>query len=106
MIRNMSMPFKICMVAEGNTLQVFLKNLKKAQQSADMVELRADTIKSFKEKDFDTIKKTVKGPAIFTFRHKSEGGNYNGSAEFQKEILRKAFKSGFKYVDVAYGNTL
>lgn len=102
----MSMPFKICMVAGGNTLHLFLKNLKKAQQSADMVELRADTIKGFKEKDFDAIRKAVKGPAIFTFRHKSEGGNYTGSADFQKEILRKAFKPGFKYVDVAYDNAL
>jgi 3-dehydroquinate dehydratase-1 len=93
------------MVVEGSTLQTFLKNLKKAQQSADMVELRGDTIKGFKEKDFDAIKKAVKGSAIFTFRHKGEGGNYTGSKDFQGDVLKKAFKT-FKYVDVAFGNEL
>ena len=71
-----------------------------------MVELRADTIKDFNSDDISLVKESVKTSSIFTFRHKKEGGLYAGALSKQKEILKKAFASGFTYVDIAYNNSL
>ena len=98
--------FQICTVVQGKSLEDFMKNLKKAQRSATMVELRADSIKDFNIDDLPILTGPVKVPSIFTFRHKKEGGLFTGTKSKQKEILREAFIYGFTYVDVAYDNRL
>jgi 3-dehydroquinate dehydratase type I len=111
--------FKICTVVQGNTLETFLKNLKKVQATATsaragsdgMVELRADSINDFGSDDLPILKEACSDteiyvPAIFTFRHKKEGGLFKGSVAKQREILEKAFDAGFTYIDVALNNPL
>ena len=98
--------FQICTFVQGKSLEDFMKNLKKAQRSATMVELRADSIKDFNIDDLPILTGPVKVPSIFTFRHKKEGGLFTGTKSKQKEILREAFIYGFTYVDVAYDNRL
>jgi 3-dehydroquinate dehydratase type I len=102
MIKN---EFKICTVVQGKNQETFVKNLKKAQTSAAMIELRADSIKDFSLDDLSIVKGLVNLPSIFTFRHEKEGGLYSGTIAKQKEILKEAFDSGFTYVDVSYNNT-
>ncbi len=100
----MKCDFKICTVIQGKTLESFVKNIRKAQKTATMIELRADSIKDFSVEDIPIIKGLVKVPCIFTCRHINEGGLFEGSLAKQKEIFKNAFESGFDYVDVAYNN--
>jgi 3-dehydroquinate dehydratase type I len=102
----MKKKFQICTVVQGKNLVTFVKNLKKAQASAGMVELRADSIKDFDSDDLPIVKGPTKLPSIFTFRHKKEGGLYAGPISRQKEILKDAFDFGFTYVDVACDNPI
>ncbi|HTB07019.1 MAG TPA: type I 3-dehydroquinate dehydratase [Bacteroidia bacterium] len=102
----MSLPFKICPVVRGSTIQLFLKNLKEAERISPLIELRVDTIKGFKEDDVKLLKKSTKAAAIFTCRHVSEGGEFAGDKKVQHAILKKAFQAGFKFVDIAYGNSM
>jgi 3-dehydroquinate dehydratase-1 len=96
--------FKICTVVQGKTLGTFVRKLGKAQATADMVELRADSLNDFSIDDIPIVKGPVKLPSIFTLRHVKEGGLFEGSKSAQAEILKKAFDSGFTYVDVSYNN--
>lgn len=100
------LPFKICAVAQGSSLPVLLANAKKAKAVAPIVEMRADTVKGFREENIGAVKKVIKGQSIFTFRHKTEGGEFTGDIKLQKAVLKKAFHSGFSFIDVAYGNKL
>lgn len=102
----MKYDFKICTVIQGKTLESFVKNIKKAQKTAAMIELRADSLSDFSVEDIPIIKGPVKVPCIFTCRHVDEGGLFTDSLAKQKEILKKAFESGFDYVDVAYNNSV
>jgi 3-dehydroquinate dehydratase type I len=102
----MKKKFQICTVVQGKNLVTFVKNLKKAQASSAMVELRADSIKDFNSDDLPIIKGLTKLPSIFTFRHKKEGGLYAGSVSKQKEILKAGFDFGFTYIDVACDNPI
>ena len=102
----MPMPYKICTVVQGNTVAAFLRNLSKAKLNSDRVELRADSIRGFEEDDMAALKKNSPSHAIFTYRHEKEGGLFKGDAKEQKRILKKAFESGFNYVDVSLGNSI
>lgn len=102
----MQKSIKICSVAEGLSLPVFLKSLEKAQRSSSLVELRADFIKGIKPEDVKTLKSKTKGTSIFTCRKVNEGGRYTGSYKEQKAILMAAFDAGFTYVDVAYDSPI
>lgn len=80
------MKIKICTPVIGKTLKEFLKNLDRVQEVSEMVELRIDKIKNLSEQDLKLIRtKTVK-EVIFTSR--------------RKEIILKALKLEFDYVDV------
>lgn len=102
----MSYEFNTCVVVQGKTMPTFLKNLDKALQVATMIELRVDTVLDIKLSDITKLKKATKAPYIFTFRHTSEGGLYNGSLKKQSQILNRAFDLGFDYVDVSYDNPI
>lgn len=102
----MPIPIKICTVVEGGTLPVFLRNLANEIHHSAMVELRADSINGFEEEDIYTLKRNVSIPSIFTFRHVKEGGLFAGDTFEQRAILKRAFHSGFEYVDVSCGNKI
>lgn len=102
----MKREFEICTVVQGEDLTTFIRNLEKAQKYAEMVELRADSIRDFSVDDLPILQGVLKVPSIFTLRHKKEGGLFTGTSTKQKEILKAAFASEFTYVDIAYHNPL
>lgn len=102
----MQKAIRICSVAEGSSLPLFLKSLEKAQRSSSMVELRADFIKGLKPEDVKKLKAKTKGTSIFTCRKVNEGGRYAGSYKEQQAILKTAFDAGFTYVDVAFDSPI
>ena len=102
----MTNKFKVCTVVQGKTLETFLNNLKKAQGTANMIELRADSICDIRLENIGTLRLATELPSIFTYRHESEGGLYSGTIKKQTEFLKKAFDSGFKYVDASIGNPI
>jgi 3-dehydroquinate dehydratase I len=102
----MNTNFKICTVVQGKNLTAFMKNLKKAQASVAMVELRVDSINDFNIDDLPIVKGPLDATSIFTLRHKKEGGLFTGPVSKQNEILKSAFDFGFTYVDVSYDNPL
>lgn len=81
-----------------------LKNLKQAGKTADMVEIRADFIRGLQPGDIKKLKPAGKITSIFTCRSVKEGGKYKGSHSEQAAIFTAAFKSGFKYIDIAGDN--
>lgn len=97
---------RICAVVTGKTMEEFLENLEKIQREADLVELRVDYIDNFSVNDIDLIKSKTKKQVIFTCRKKEEGGFFTGSESERMEILRKAIKAGFDYVDVELATVL
>jgi len=99
MTEKRSMP-KICTVVIGKNLKEFLNQLRKTQQVSDMVELRVDYIEDLKISDLEIIKNQVKKEAIFTCRHKKEGGRFVGSEKERIKILERAIELGFNFVDV------
>lgn len=100
------MQVNVCTVVEGATPPALLKNISKAQQSAEMIEIRADFIKNIKPEDVKKIAAKVKVDSIFTCRHVKEGGQFSGTSKQQTAILKAAFDGNFTYVDVALGNEL
>lgn len=91
---------KICTPVIGNSMDVFLDNLKKTQKIADFVELRVDYIENFSEKDIKQIRKEVLVQNIFTCRTKKEGGRFTGDEKSRIQILKNALESNFDHVDI------
>lgn len=60
-------------------------------------EIRADKITDLK---IGEIHRTARVPLIFTARHKSQGGSYEGDEKSRLKLLQKAIDVGFPYVDV------
>lgn len=92
----------ICAEVYGDTLEEFLKNIDKAQKLSDFIELRVDCINDLKLSDLPIILKKVKVHHIFTFRHKRDGGNYDGDENKRVCFLQKANDLGFEYIDIDY----
>ena len=100
------MQVKLCTVVEGDTLPSLLKNIQKVLKTSEIIEIRADFVKSIKPADVKKIADKIKVDSIFTCRHVKEGGKFSGSTKQQIEILKVAFKAGYTYVDVACDNPL
>lgn len=99
-----SMKVNICTVVGGKTIPAFLKRLKEAEAVSDMVELRVDTIEGVSAKEVELLKKHVTKEAIFTCREKTQGGEFTGNEELQREILKKADELGFDYIDMEHAS--
>lgn len=91
---------KICTSVIGNTLEEFLKNLKKVQKISDFIELRVDYIKNLKLNDLNIIRKKTIKESIFTCRTAEEGGLFSGDKKELFEIIYYAINLGFEHVDV------
>ncbi len=102
----MQMPYNIYTVVQGSTLPAFLKNMKKVGLRSDRVELRADSIRSFRVDDVEILKNNSPSHSIFTYRHIKEGGLFKGDVKEQKNILKEAFVFEFDYIDVSLGNSI
>ncbi len=95
---------QICAVVTGKTLPEFLKNLKKAQLLADLVELRVDYLSSPSLEMIKTIRKKVTRHSILTIRKKSEGGLFTGTEQMRRDLLLAADKLKFDYIDLEFSS--
>lgn len=93
------MNIRICTPVVGETVEIFLENLKKTQEISELIELRIDSIKNIQIKDLDTIREKSTVRAIATCRKKEEGGHFDGSEEERVKILQRAIGL-FDYVDI------
>jgi 3-dehydroquinate dehydratase type I len=94
-----NMNIRICTPVVGNTIEVFLNNLEKTQQTSSLLELRIDYVSNISIKNLETIRAATSVPAILTCRASSEGGHFNGLEEDRIAILQSAIGM-FEYVDI------
>lgn len=95
-----NMKSKICAVVTGKTLAELLGHAKRAQNAADMIELRVDYLSKIVPEDLRHIRRKIRKPAIFTLRKKSEGGRFGGSEQERKVLFQEADRLGFDYIDI------
>ncbi len=90
-------------------MQGLLKNLRRAAKAADLIEIRADSIKDFslplflrqKINPAPARKGWVNKPLIFTCYAKSNGGHFSGTESERIKLLLSAISSGrFGYVTI------
>ena len=93
---------RICVSVTGDTTAEFEKNLEHIQnlKPVDIVELRVDYLSEVTPEYVTRLKLLTKKPAIFTCRHKQEGGNFRSGEQLRLALLAKAVDAGFEYVDV------
>lgn len=94
------MNIKICTPVIGETVDQFLDNLEQIQKISKFVEIRADFIKNLSVDDVAKIKENTMVDSIFTCRRKEEGGNFQGSEDERRTIIKKAIDAQFDYVDI------
>ena len=91
----------VCVAVVGKTLQELVKNLRVAQTKSDFVEIRVDYLKDVSREAVRVLADNVWKDCIFTCRAISDGGNFSGTSEEQREILKYAMSlNKFTYFDV------
>lgn len=75
------------------------EDFAKAQEAADVVELRLDLMK-LSEDELSKLLASKKKPVIVTNRKNDEGGGFQGQEQERIEALLKAAEMGVDYVDV------
>ncbi len=90
----------ICIPIIETTVSRALEVIKNAQHHADVIEVRADYIEGITEAEVEQLRIACSKPAVFTCRHKMEGGKWKASEENRRHILQQAFKVEFDYVDI------
>jgi len=89
---------RICVtVTAGTTAD--LRRKRDEVSDADLVELRLDTVS---DPSVDGALAGRKHPVIVTCRPQWEGGEFKGSEEERKQILRDAITRGAEYVDIEW----
>lgn len=90
-------PGKICIpIAEGS-LNKALHAINRANQLADLIELRLDYLSHPHLEDFWP---KIKRPLIITNRLRQEGGRFKGKEEERIEPLKRAIDLGAPFIDV------
>ncbi len=90
-------PGKICIVVAERTLPKALMALDKANQVADLIELRLDYLAP---KKLATLWPMTKKPFIVTNRIRKEGGKFKGSEEERISYLKRAIELAAPYIDI------
>jgi len=89
----------ICIPLGDCVMQELLRNLRQAAKTADLLEVRADTIPDFSLARL--LKHKINTPLIFTCYAKSNGGCFNGAESGRIALLSSAISSGrFEYVTI------
>src|ERR1041385_2458601 len=89
---------RICVTLTADTTAE-LRRKRDEVSNADLVELRLDTVKD------PNVAGALAGrklPVIVTCRPEWEGGQFKGSEEERKQILRDALTRGAEYVDIEW----
>jgi len=88
----------VCVTVTAPTLAE-LRQARDAAASADLVELRLDTVRDPSVAGALAGRRT---PVILTCRSRAEGGQFGGSEEERRRILADALALGAEYVDVEW----
>ena len=93
------MTARICVSIQPKTMAEALKLIDRAEEaSADLVEVRLDSLQS--HKGIAALAKHGNVPKIATNKLASCRGKFKGTEAEQKQILLSAAKKGFEYVDI------
>jgi 3-dehydroquinate dehydratase/shikimate dehydrogenase len=87
----------ICIPIISGNMESAVTDIKKANNIADIIELRIDHISN---PDLKKLLKAVKKPIIVTNRRKSDNGKFKGSEEERIATLKQAIELGANYVDI------
>ena len=96
-----SSKYQKCVVVIGESVDIFLNNLQKAQELCNFVELRVDYIKNLSKQDIDIIAQNTYVESIFTNRLKNDGGMSDMTETQSLEMLQYAMSLGkFSFFDI------
>lgn len=95
----------ICLTLMESSMESNLKVLEKNGYLVDMAELRLDMLVDPLAADPDTIKLKFKLPLIITYRKKIDGGRYEGSESYRRDVLYSYAESGFAFIDLESGSS-
>ncbi len=87
----------ICVPITSKTVTEAIDNIKKAENVADIIELRVDYLKN---PDLKVLLEATQKQVIVTCRKKNEGGLYDGDEKGRVDLLLNAIAAGADYVDV------
>lgn len=90
---------KICLSIGDSEI---ISHLKKYEESADLIEIRADYIKHFNEGSLSEILCHRTKPLILTVRKSDEGGFFKGSLEERQRLFIRAIELGVDYIDIEF----
>lgn len=91
---------KICIPLKEKNIKKLKMNLKKAQKSADVIEIWLDHFKQLTDRELRTLIKSASKPVLAVARGKAEKGDFEGSEEERIHLLQRAVLCGAKFVDV------
>ncbi len=94
---------KVCISIVETTLSEVKQAVQKAEQQADMLELRLDFIKDIKREDIPLILTNIKEkPVIVTCRRKQDHGYFEGAEEERISLFVESINQNVDYIDVEY----
>lgn len=92
----------LCAVIKGPSYKEAQKQMLKAYQKADIVELRLDLFDSIDLGRLKMLRETIDLPVIFTLRSLSQGGQYSGNLSQRIETLGALAGLKPDYLDIEY----
>ncbi|MBU0729793.1 MAG: type I 3-dehydroquinate dehydratase [Proteobacteria bacterium] len=96
-MENFSITGKICVSIAAPTAVKVLELAKSAEDKADVIEIRLDSLEIPEIKAFVT---EITKPILFTNRPRWEGGNYQGEEKDRIAQFFKAIEAGAAYIDI------
>lgn len=97
---------KLALPIVAKNIDSAIRQIKKAEQDADIIEFRADFIRDLTSEGILKVKNHTNAPLIFTCRPEYEGGHFNGNEDKRFDFLQYAIEIGYEYLDVEYKSTL
>ncbi len=88
----------ICIPITAGSTREAIEDMRRAEPLADLIEIRADYIKT---PDLDEILGARKKPVIVTITPQEENGRFEGTETERIALLKKAVKLGAEYIDVS-----
>lgn len=90
----------ICVVIKGPTYEEAHRQITKALEYAEMVELRLDFFKTIDLAALKELRVAFAIPMIFTLRSKAQGGSYNKDEEDRLQDIQRLLELKPEYLDL------
>ncbi len=94
----------ICVSVAAPTLPKALARIRAANRSADLLELRLDSLPDG-DGDLSALMEACRKPVLATVRPRREGGRFRGSERARLGLLARALEAGAKSIDVEFSTT-